>query len=375
MEMLPELGQISETRLLNWIGSEGEVVDNFQLRKETCSLLRSQLRTETEVANLSIICIEVAFWRQILYKWCKSHINNVIAGLIEKLIGSGTSDILEVETLTEPTVAADAELTPGLVEDVGEEPMLTNITKPGLELQSLHHVGGQGEGLYTEHGEVTGRVSASRGGLATRALEVIRGRVEVDTSGRAPSTSGERLSQGQHLEGASLWMNSRYREQGKMASVTSVTFVEFTASPLSRSGPLRPQRRPRAVWKTSLIVDMTRVQKPAPNARARPGLTSLQTENVHSHSHSESRNLSPDHRHRGQVISNPVSRYNPAGPDWGLGTRHGAVLSSSVVKLPPWRRPEPPNLTWSRYQTTVNSEHIMNQRTRLSSSTKALEGK
>ena len=169
MEMLPDFSVHFRVRLLTL--SMGQDVDHNE-RSGTCVLVQIQTQTETMRFDLSIICIEAASWRQIFYKWRESHNNNLIAGLIENLISSGTSSISEVETLTKPAVAANAELTSDLVHDVGEEPMSAIIAKSGLKLQSLHHVGGHGESLDTEHTQIRGRVPASGGRITARKLEV-----------------------------------------------------------------------------------------------------------------------------------------------------------------------------------------------------------
>ena len=369
MEMLPDFSVHFRVRLLTL--SMGQDVDHNE-RSGTCVLVQIQTQTETMRFDLSIICIEAASWRQIFYKWRESHNNNFIAGLIENLIGSGTSSIGKVETLTKTAVAANAELTSDLVHDMGEEPMSAIIAKSGLKLQSLHHVGGHGESLDTEHTQIRGRVPASGGGITTGALEVIRGRGQVEAGGRAPSTMQGRVSYNMQL-GASDILPKMELESEKVTITIQLTSVKRSTSEgeeaqqviMSRAEARDTQR----AFPNRAITERRRVP-------ALSELSCLQTRSQDTHK--ESRNLSPDVSHSGtrSVISNHSTQYNPAGPLWGKGTQHAAVSRLQLGKATSIGVAGPTRFDMVTISAISDDRVRYNyRRAKMSSSTKACEGK
>ena len=135
MEMLPEFGELVQNLDLGLGRHRGGVASI--LEQIMSALIESQLTTEMMRSDGYIVCIVSDIWRQILYKWLVSHINNIIAGPIEEIISRGTASTSSMQTITETALAANHEEAGGLVNNVRKEPVGASLTEPSLEVKTL----------------------------------------------------------------------------------------------------------------------------------------------------------------------------------------------------------------------------------------------
>ena len=187
MEMLPELGKFVQKLDLGLGKHQGGAASI--LEQIMSALFESQLTTEMMKSDGYIVCIVSDIWRQILYKWLVSHINNIIAGPIEEIISGGAASTSSMQTITKTAVAANHEEAGSLVNNVREEPVGASLTEPSLEVKTFADMRRQEVSLIAKYVEVS-ELSVLNGGSgnATRALRTVRSLVQVEDGGSAASS-------------------------------------------------------------------------------------------------------------------------------------------------------------------------------------------